>query len=61
MLKLVFIYLLAAGGYTEEVYHLPKHATVEDCLELEAHINSTSKEDIYSSYCAQDGVKDESE
>ena len=42
MLKLVFIYLLAAGGYTEEVYHLPKHATVEDCLELEAHINSTS-------------------
>lgn len=61
MLKLVFIYLLAAGGYTEEVYHLPKHATVEDCLELEAHTNSTSKEDIYSSYCVQDGVKDESE
>ena len=35
--------------------------TVEDCLELEAHINSTSKEDIYSSYCVQYGVKDESE
>ena len=60
MLKLVFIYLLAAGGYIEEVYHLPKHATVEDCLELEAHINITSKEDTYSSYCEQDGVKDES-
>ena len=61
MLKLVFIYLLATGGYIEEVYHLPKHATVEDCLKLEAHINSTSKEGIYSSYCVQDGVKDESE
>ena len=61
MLKLVFIYLLATGGYTEEVYHLPKDTSVEECLDLETHIRTTSKENIYSSYCVQDGIKDESE
>ena len=61
MLKLVFIYLLATGGYTEEVYHLPKDTSVKECLDLETHIRTNSKENIYSSYCVQDGIKDESE
>ena len=61
MLKLVFIYLLATGGYTEEVYHLPKDTSVEECLDLETRIRTNSKENIYSSYCVQDGIKDESE
>ncbi len=61
MLKLVFIYLLATGGYTEEIYHLPTDTSVEACLDLETHIRTTSKENIYSSYCVQDGIKDESE
>ena len=61
MLKLVFIYLLATGGYTEEIYHLPKDTSVKECLDLETHIRTTSKENIYSSYCVQDGIKDESE
>ena len=61
MLKLVFIYLLATGGYTEEVYHLPKDTSVEECLDLETYIRTNSKENIYSSYCVQDGIKDESE
>lgn len=61
MLKLVFIYLLATGGYIEEIYHLPKDTSVEECLDLETYIRTTSKENIYSSYCVQDGIKDESE